>query len=91
MFQSQHDSHSYSLSQAQADSRGGCREAGKLTVNAVHGTYLKGLTRLRQVLSNFLGLQERCIHPETQKPYIRQVSGGRDNSPEGLQVCPLEK
>lgn len=34
-----------------------------------------------------LHLRENCIHPTTQKPYIKASAGGKDNSIEGLQVC----
>jgi hypothetical protein len=34
-----------------------------------------------------LNLRENCIHPTTQKPYIKASAGGKDNSIEGLQVC----
>ena len=33
-----------------------------------------------------LALKERCLHPETGKPYILESSGGKDNSIEGMQV-----
>lgn len=33
-----------------------------------------------------LALKDNCIHPTSQKPYIQAVSGGQDNSPEGIQV-----
>ena len=33
-----------------------------------------------------LALREKCIHPITQKPYVKSSMGGRDNSPEGHQV-----
>ncbi|KAL1999291.1 hypothetical protein VTN02DRAFT_4732 [Thermoascus thermophilus] len=32
----------------------------------------------------FLSLQERCVRPATQTPYLRSLVGGRENSPEGL-------
>ena len=35
----------------------------------------------------FLALQESCIHPTSNARYILSLKGGRDNSPEGLQVC----
>lgn len=34
-----------------------------------------------------LALKEKCVHPETKKPYIKAAHGGKDNSHEGLQVC----
>ncbi|SPO02418.1 uncharacterized protein DNG_05091 [Cephalotrichum gorgonifer] len=35
--------------------------------------------------AHMLSLKEKCIHPVRQTPYIRSMTGGRDNSPEGLQ------
>ncbi|KAE8154547.1 hypothetical protein BDV25DRAFT_147472 [Aspergillus avenaceus] len=32
-----------------------------------------------------LGLKDNCLHPTSQKPYIKTSSGGKDNSPEGIQ------
>lgn len=39
----------------------------------------------QQACAHMLRLQE-ALHPETQQPYIKSISGGKDNSPEGLQV-----
>ena len=33
-----------------------------------------------------LALKDRCIHPRTNKPYIKTSIGGADTSPEELQV-----
>jgi hypothetical protein len=33
-----------------------------------------------------LSLRDRCVHPQTKKPYVKMSKGGLDNSPEGLQV-----
>lgn len=33
-----------------------------------------------------LSLKENCLHPASQKPYIRSSIGGADNSIEGIQV-----
>lgn len=33
-----------------------------------------------------LSLKENCIHPTSQAPYIKSLSGGLDNSKEGIQV-----
>ncbi|KAI2746547.1 hypothetical protein DTO013E5_263 [Penicillium roqueforti] len=30
-----------------------------------------------------LGLKDSCVHPTSQKPYIKSASGGKDNSSEG--------
>ncbi|KAI0836860.1 dabb-domain-containing protein [Hypoxylon sp. FL0890] len=35
--------------------------------------------------SRMLGLAANCIHPTSQKPYLKMLGGGKDNSPEGLQ------
>lgn len=39
-----------------------------------------------KVVADILELKDTCIHPTSQKPYIRSLSGGQDNSKEGLQV-----
>jgi hypothetical protein len=33
-----------------------------------------------------LALKDKCIHPQTKKPYIRSASGGINTSPEGYDV-----
>lgn len=33
-----------------------------------------------------LTLKDNCVHPTSQQPYIKSASGGKDNSPEGIQV-----
>jgi hypothetical protein len=33
-----------------------------------------------------IALGEKCIHPTSQKPYIKSFSGGKNNSPEGHAV-----
>ncbi|KAL8792129.1 MAG: hypothetical protein Q9195_005304 [Heterodermia aff. obscurata] len=38
-----------------------------------------------ETCDNVLNLKEKAIHPTTKQPYIKSASGGRDNSPEGLQ------
>ncbi|GAB7337317.1 hypothetical protein MBLNU457_g2674t2 [Dothideomycetes sp. NU457] len=32
-----------------------------------------------------LDLSNKCMHPQTNKPYVKSHGGGRDNSPEGHQ------
>ncbi|KAI1771523.1 dabb-domain-containing protein [Hypoxylon cercidicola] len=32
-----------------------------------------------------LALSTNCLHPTTQKNYVKMLGGGKDNSPEGLQ------
>lgn len=46
------------------------------------------LTRLTfsKVCTRMLGLKDDCVHPSSQRPYIKASSGGADNSPEGIQV-----
>jgi hypothetical protein len=34
-----------------------------------------------------LALSEKCLHPTSQKPYIKSFTGGKNNSPEGHAVC----
>ncbi|KAI1394823.1 stress responsive A/B barrel domain protein [Hypoxylon fuscum] len=40
---------------------------------------------VRAACSGMNALPEMCVHPTTQKKYIKSVGGGKDNSPEGLQ------
>ena len=42
---------------------------------------------IRQVCERFLALKSSCVHPETKQPYIASTIGGKDISPERLQVC----
>ncbi len=42
---------------------------------------------MSQTCDSFRALKTSCIHPTTKTPYILSLKGGRDNSPEGLQVC----
>lgn len=44
-----------------------------------------GESAIRDVCNGFISLKDTCIHAASQKPYIKSVTGGRDNSPEGLQ------
>lgn len=39
-----------------------------------------------QTCLQMLALKNNCVHPETKKPYITSVTGGKDNSIEGAQV-----
>lgn len=41
---------------------------------------------LLQACDRFLALKTKCLHPTTQSLYIISLKGGKDNSPEGLQV-----
>ncbi|KAL2108757.1 hypothetical protein VUR80DRAFT_3382 [Thermomyces stellatus] len=40
---------------------------------------------ISEATSHFLSLKKRCTHPVYKTPYILSLTGGRDNSPEGLQ------
>lgn len=44
-------------------------------------------TKPYQFCGDMLALKSLCVHPETQESYIVSSSGGKDNSPEGAQVC----
>lgn len=35
------------------------------------------------------GPKDQCLHPQTEKSYIKSSIGERGNSPEGLQVKPI--
>ncbi|KAI6868207.1 hypothetical protein KC318_g18629 [Hortaea werneckii] len=41
--------------------------------------------QVEDVCKRMLALKDTCIHPTTQKPYVKSYGGGRDNSPEGHQ------
>lgn len=41
----------------------------------------------RQLCDRILTLKDSCVHSATGQPYIVSFVGGKDNSPEGLQVC----
>jgi len=40
---------------------------------------------IREVCRRFIGLKDACIHPISKQSYIVSATGGKDNSPEGLQ------
>ncbi|KAH8422600.1 Dabb family protein [Aspergillus melleus] len=40
---------------------------------------------INDACDRMLALRDKCLHPSSQKPYIQTSSGGRDNSPEGIQ------
>lgn len=42
--------------------------------------------QVEDVCKRMLALKDTCIHPTTQKPYVKSYGGGKDNSPEGHQV-----
>jgi hypothetical protein len=39
-----------------------------------------------QIYSKMLGLKDGCLHPTSQKPYIKSLTGGTNNSPENMNV-----
>ena len=39
-----------------------------------------------QVIVRFFALKEECLHSVTKEPYIKSITGGTDDSKEGLQV-----
>lgn len=43
------------------------------------------LTPLCQLCGRMLELKDRCLHPRSEKPYIRSSVGGLDRSIEGAQ------
>lgn len=48
-----------------------------------------GRLRLRmqtQICDQMLALKDKCVHPETKKPYIKTAMGGKENSPEPHSV-----
>ncbi|KAI1092997.1 dabb-domain-containing protein [Rostrohypoxylon terebratum] len=44
-----------------------------------------GAEAVKEASSRMLGLKEGCLHPTSQKPYIISMTGGKDNSHEGMQ------
>ncbi|THV83135.1 hypothetical protein D6D29_04127 [Aureobasidium pullulans] len=41
---------------------------------------------VKDMCDRMVGLKNTCIHPETQKPYMKSYGGGKNNSPEGAAV-----
>jgi len=41
---------------------------------------------MSQVCEQMLSLKDRCMSVTTNKPYVKSIVGGLDNSPEGNQV-----
>ncbi|EOA91147.1 hypothetical protein ACJQWK_11239 [Exserohilum turcicum] len=39
--------------------------------------------QIAEACKRMLELKDQCIHPTSQKPYIRSFTGGKNNSPEG--------
>lgn len=42
-----------------------------------------------ETCDRMIGLKENCIHPASNKPYIKASSGGADNSIEAIQVSEI--
>ncbi|KAH8692298.1 stress responsive A/B barrel domain protein [Talaromyces proteolyticus] len=40
---------------------------------------------INDACSRMLALRDNCLHPSSQRPYIKSSSGGLDNSIEGIQ------
>ncbi|RFU28346.1 hypothetical protein B7463_g8001, partial [Scytalidium lignicola] len=40
---------------------------------------------IQDVCHRMLSLKDNCLHPTTNKPYVKSAVGGKDNSPEGIQ------
>ncbi|RMJ24249.1 hypothetical protein PHISP_04885 [Aspergillus sp. HF37] len=40
---------------------------------------------VQDACTRMLALKDQCLHPSSQKPYIKASSGGADNSVEGIQ------
>ncbi|GAB7349103.1 hypothetical protein MBLNU459_g8053t1 [Dothideomycetes sp. NU459] len=40
---------------------------------------------ITDVCGRMLALSDKCLHPTSNKPYVKSHGGGRDNSPEGHQ------
>ncbi|KAF1358341.1 hypothetical protein EJ07DRAFT_124781 [Lizonia empirigonia] len=39
----------------------------------------------KEITSKFFGLKKSCVHPDSRRPYILAITGGKDTSIEGLQ------
>lgn len=42
---------------------------------------------VKAACDRFVALRTQCLHPTSKTPYILSLKAGKDNSPEGLQVC----
>jgi hypothetical protein len=54
-----------------------------IVLQSMQGTFL---TQMSQVCKQMLSLKDRCMSATTNKPYVKSIVGGLDNSPEGNQV-----
>ena len=48
--------------------------------------FFNALVELNQACNEMMALATRCVHPETQKSYIKSISGGKNNSTEPVKV-----
>lgn len=46
------------------------------------------MMRGTKACNGMMALRTACVNPSSLQPYIRSLTGGKDNSPEGLQVSP---
>jgi len=44
---------------------------------------------VQQALEGMRALRTKCVNPSTQKPYIKSLTGGKNNSIEAFKVYPL--
>lgn len=42
----------------------------------------------KQAIEGMRALQTKCVNPSTQKPYIKSLTGGKNNSIEAFKVYP---
>ncbi|OJD35616.1 stress responsive a b barrel domain-containing protein [Diplodia corticola] len=40
--------------------------------------------KIADICHQLVSLKDKCIHPTSQKPYIKSAIGGRNDSPEGM-------
>ncbi|OQE94318.1 hypothetical protein PENNAL_c0004G05467 [Penicillium nalgiovense] len=40
---------------------------------------------IQDACERMIALKDSCLHSTSQQPYIKSASGGKDNSPEGIQ------
>ncbi|KAK1957321.1 stress responsive A/B barrel domain-containing protein [Colletotrichum sublineola] len=43
------------------------------------------MEEVKWICESMLALRDNCIHPTSNKMYIKSIAGGVDNSPEGMQ------
>ncbi|KAF5560165.1 stress responsive A B barrel domain-containing protein [Fusarium napiforme] len=41
---------------------------------------------IEKVSAKIQEMRDKCLHPDSKKPYIQSIQGGADSAPEGLQV-----